>query len=231
MTVGPGPGTAEEESEHVEPIRVLLVDDHAVVRRGLTDLLTGAPGIEVVGEAAEGAEALSVARAVRPDVVLMDLQMAGVDGVEATRLLQAEENPPQVLVLTSFSDRERIVAALDAGAVGYLLKDADPEEVIAGVRAVGRGESPLHPRAARELLLARTDAPVPGASSAGSQPKLTPREVEVLRLVRAGLANKQIARKLDISERTVKAHLTSAFQRIGVVDRTQAALWADRNGL
>ncbi len=234
MTTGPGPdGEPADEGtrEPGAPIRVLLVDDHAVVRRGLTDLLSGAPGIEVVGEAAEGAEALAIARDVRPDVVLMDLQMAGVDGVEATRLLQAEADPPQVLVLTSFSDRERIVAALDAGAVGYLLKDADPEEVIAGVHAVGRGESPLHPRAARELLLARTDVPASGTPIAGNHPKLTPREVEVLQLVRAGLANKQIARKLSISERTVKAHLTSAFQRIGVMDRTQAALWADRNGI
>jgi DNA-binding NarL/FixJ family response regulator len=212
-----------------DAIRVLLVDDHAVVRRGLHDLLASASGIEVVGEAADGAEALTRARELRPDLVLMDLQMAGVDGVEATRLLQAAEHVPQVLVLTSFSDRERIVAALDAGAVGYLLKDADPDEVISGVRAVGRGESPLHPRAARELLLARTD--VSNGGPAGGQPKLTPREVEVLRLVRSGLANKQIARRLSISERTVKAHLTSAFQRIGVVDRTQAALWADRNGL
>jgi len=231
VTTDPEAAGTGEAPEQSGPIRVLLVDDHAVVRRGLTDLLTGAAGIEVVGEAADGAEALDLVRSVRADVVLMDLQMAGVDGVEATRLLQAEVDPPQVLVLTSFSDRERIVAALDAGAVGYLLKDADPDEVIAGVRAVGRGESPLHPRAARELLLARTDLPSAGAPSAGAQPKLTPREVEVLRLVRAGLANKQIARKLDISERTVKAHLTSAFQRIGVVDRTQAALWADRNGL
>jgi DNA-binding NarL/FixJ family response regulator len=218
-----------------DPIRVLIVDDHAVVRRGLHDLLGGEPGIEVVGEAGDGAEALSRARELRPDVVLMDLQMAGVDGVDATRLLQAEEHVPQVLVLTSFSDRERIVAALDAGAVGYLLKDADPDDVIAGVRAVGRGESPLHPRAARELLLARTDvtgpAGGPGGGPGGGLPRLTPREVEVLRLVRSGLANKQIARRLGISERTVKAHLTSAFQRIGVVDRTQAALWADRNGL
>jgi DNA-binding NarL/FixJ family response regulator len=233
MTTEPEVGGGPDAAGSSGPIRVLLVDDHAVVRRGLTELLTGALGIQVVGEASDGAEALTLARAVHPDVVLMDLQMAGVDGVEATRLLQAEADPPQVLVLTSFSDRERIVAALDAGAVGYLLKDADPDEVIAGVRAVGRGESPLHPRAARELLLARVDLPssAAGAPAAGAQPKLTPREVEVLRLVRAGLANKQIARKLDISERTVKAHLTSAFQRIGVVDRTQAALWADRNGL
>jgi DNA-binding NarL/FixJ family response regulator len=213
-------------TEADEAIRVLIVDDHAVVRRGLHDLLAGAPGIEVVGEAADGAEALTIVREVQPDVVLMDLQMAGVDGVDATRLLQHEAHVPQVLVLTSFSDRERIVAALDAGAVGYLLKDADPDDVIAGVRAVGRGESPLDPKAARELLLARTD--VSAGPPAGSQPKLTPREVEVLRLVRSGLANKQIARRLDISERTVKAHLTSIFQRLGVSDRTQAALWAQR---
>jgi DNA-binding NarL/FixJ family response regulator len=129
----------------------------------------------------------------------------------------------QVLVLTSFSDSERIVGALDAGAVGYLLKDADPDDVIEGVRAVARGESPLHPKAARELLLAR--------ARPAERPQLTPREADVLRLVRLGLANKQIGRRLGISERTVKAHLTSAFQRIGVVDRTQAALWVERNGL
>jgi DNA-binding NarL/FixJ family response regulator len=145
------------------------------------------------------------------------------DGVEATRTILAEELGAQVLVLTSFSDSDRIIAALDAGAVGYLLKDADPDEVIAGVRAVGRGESPLHPKAARELLLAR--------SRPSERPQLTPREADVLRLVRLGLANKQIGRRLGISERTVKAHLTSAFQRIGVVDRTQAAIWAERHGL
>jgi DNA-binding NarL/FixJ family response regulator len=153
----------------------------------------------------------------------MDLQMPGTDGVAATRAIVAEELGVQVLVLTSFSDSERIVGALDAGAVGYLLKDADPDDVIEGVRAVARGESPLHPKAARELLLAR--------ARPAERPQLTPREADVLRLVRLGLANKQIGRRLGISERTVKAHLTSAFQRIGVVDRTQAALWVERNGL
>jgi DNA-binding NarL/FixJ family response regulator len=204
-------------------LSVVLVDDHAVVRRGLSDLLSSAPDIAVVGTAADGAEALHVVRESRPDVVLMDLQMPGVDGVEATRLIVEEELGAQVLVLTSFSDSERIIAALDAGAVGYLLKDADPDEVLEGVRAVARGESPLHPKAARELLVARTRR--------AERPPLTPREVEVLRLVRLGLANKQIARRLGISERTVKAHLTSTFQRIGVVDRTQAALWAERHGV
>ena len=204
-------------------IRVVLVDDHAVVRRGLADLLASTPDLEVAGTAADGAEALRVVREVQPDVVLMDLQMPGTDGVEATRAIAAMADGPQVLVLTSFSDSERIIAALDAGAVGYLLKDAEPDEVIDGLRAVVRGESPLHPKAARELLLAR--------GRAAERPQLTPRETDVLRLVRLGLANKQIARRLGISERTVKAHLTSAFQRIGVPDRTQAALWAERNGL
>jgi DNA-binding NarL/FixJ family response regulator len=204
-----------------ESIRVVLVDDHAVVRSGLAQLLSSADDIEVVGQAAEGEGAIDVVRRTHPDVVLMDLQMPGMDGVEATRRILAEEIGGEVLVLTSYSDNARIVAALDAGAVGYLLKDADPEEVLSGVRAVSRGESPLHPRVARQRLSARTDTP------AGVQ--LTPREAEVLGLVRDGLANKQIARRLGISERTVKAHLTSVFQRIGVVDRTQAALWAERH--
>jgi RNA polymerase sigma factor (sigma-70 family) len=204
-------------------IRVVIVDDHAVLRSGLEQLLGGQPDIEVVGTAASGAEAIELARQLRPDVVLMDLQMPGVDGVSATREIVGAELA-DVLVLTSYSDAERIVGALDAGAMGYLLKDAEPDEVLSGIRAVARGESPINPRAARELLGARRTT---GAASA----ELTPREREVLVLVRQGLANKQIARRLGISERTVKAHLTSTFQRIGVVDRTQAALWAERNGL
>jgi DNA-binding NarL/FixJ family response regulator len=219
----PTPPSMPSPSSQPARVSVVLVDDHAVVRRGLSDLLASAPDIAVVGAAADGAEALVLVREARPDVVLMDLQMPGIDGVEATRRIAEEELGAQVLVLTSFSDSERIIAALDAGAVGYLLKDADPDDVLEGVRAVARGESPLHPKAARELLLVRTRR--------AERPPLTPREVEVLRLVRLGLANKQIARRLGISERTVKAHLTSTFQRIGVVDRTQAALWAERHGL
>ncbi len=205
------------------PVRVVLVDDHALVRSGLAQLLDAADDIEVVGQASDGAAALAVLAETRPDVVVMDLQMPGVDGVTATRRVVAEHPETQVLVLTSFSDTERIVAALDAGAVGYLLKDADPDDVIEGVRAVSRGESPIHPRAARSLLGARRAAP--------ALPDLTPRETEVLSLVRAGLANKQIARRLGITERTVKAHLTSTFARIGVQDRTQAAVWAERHGV
>jgi DNA-binding NarL/FixJ family response regulator len=203
-------------------IRVVLVDDHAVLRESLARLLDGAPDIEVVGAAGDGEQALDVVRATRPDVVLMDLQMPGVDGVVATRRIVAEQLGCEVLVLTSFSDGERILGALDAGAVGYLLKDADPEDVLDGVRAVSRGESPLHPRAARALLGARKERPTA---------TLTEREREVLDLVRRGLANKQIARRLGISERTVKAHLTSVFARIGVSDRTQAAVWAERHGV
>jgi DNA-binding NarL/FixJ family response regulator len=205
----------------IDPIRVVLVDDHAVLRSGLAALLTGTGDIDVVGQAADGAEAVEVALQHRPDVVVMDLQMPGVDGVEATRRILAEDLGCEVVVLTSYSDSARIVAALDAGAVGYLLKDADPEDLISGIRAVSRGESPLHPRVARQLLSARAERP--------QTVDLTPREAEVLGLVRQGLANKQIARRLGISERTVKAHLTSVFQRIGVVDRTQAALWAERH--
>jgi DNA-binding NarL/FixJ family response regulator len=202
-------------------IRVVLADDHAMVRRGLEQLLTVEPDIEVVGMAQDGAEAIQLVEQTHPDVVLMDLQMPGVDGVEATKQI-AGSSETAVVVLTSFSDSERILAALDAGAVGYLLKDAEPENVIEGLRAAARGESPLHPRAARQLLTAR---------SSSASVELTPREREVLDLVRSGLANKQIARRLGISERTVKAHLTSVFQTIGVVDRTQAAVWAERHNI
>lgn len=203
-------------------IRVIVADDHAVVRQGLAGLIDAAGDMTVLATASDGSAAVELAREHGPDVVLMDLQMPGTDGVAATRLITAEIPGVEVLVLTSFSDTDRILAALDAGAVGYLLKDAEPAELLDGVRAVARGESPLHPRAARQLLVAR---------SSGGRVELSPRETEVLRLVVGGLANKQIARRLGITERTVKAHLTSVFQRIGVADRTQAALWAQRHGL
>ena len=203
-------------------VRVLVTDDHAMVRRGLVELLSAAEGIEVVGEAANGREAVARAEELAPDVVLMDLQMPEMDGVTATKAIAAEAGAAQVLVLTSFSDAERIVDALDAGAVGYMLKDAEPDDLIDAVRSVARGDSPLHPRVARQLLTARSARrPV--------DQELTSREREVLMLVRDGLANKQIARRLGISERTVKAHLTSVFATIGVADRTAAALWAERH--
>ncbi|MDX6535121.1 MAG: hypothetical protein QOJ13_1490 [Gaiellales bacterium] len=204
-------------------IRVVVVDDHAVVRDGLAQLLAASTDIELAGTAGNGEDAVRVALEQEPDVVLMDLSMPGIDGIEATRRLKERLTKTNVLVLTSYSDKERVLAALDAGAIGYLLKDAEPAEIVEAVRAASRGESPLHPRAARAVLSARR----------GGDPldDLTEREREVLALLAAGMQNKQIARRLDISEKTVKAHLTSVFRRIGVVDRMQAALWAQERGL
>jgi len=204
-------------------IRLLLVDDHQLVRAGLRQLLSSTADVEVVAEASGGAEAVASASEVRPDVVLMDLSMPGMDGIEATRRIVEADAAPAVLVLTSFSDRDRVLDALDAGAVGYLLKDAAPEELLRGIRAAARGDSPLDPRVARAVLDQR--------SRARPAVELTTREREVLSLVATGLANKQIARRLGITEKTVKTHMTSIFSTLGVSDRTQAALWASRHDL
>ncbi|MEA2227590.1 MAG: hypothetical protein QOH46_921 [Solirubrobacteraceae bacterium] len=204
-------------------IRVLIADDHGVIRDGLGRLISALPDIELVGVAADGAEAIERAREVEPDVVLMDLDMPKVDGIEATRRVLADRPGTAVLVLTSFSDRPRILGALEAGACGYLLKDVASDEVAEGIRAAARGESPLDPRAARTILTARAE-PDPMAA-------LSDREREVLGLLLDGLPNKLIARRLEISEKTVKSHLTRIFREIGVSDRTQAALWAERQGL
>jgi DNA-binding NarL/FixJ family response regulator len=201
-------------------IRVLLVDDHKLVRAGLQSLIESTDDLVVVGAASDGAEAVQLVDELAPDLVLMDLSMPGVDGVEATRRIAAAHPDVQVLVLTSFSDGERVRRALDAGAVGYLLKDADPEELLDGMRAVVRGESPLDPRAARAMLQSRP---------AARGDDLTEREREVLELITRGMANKQIAHALNISDSTVKAHVGSIFQRIGVADRTSAAIWAERH--
>lgn len=205
-------------------IRVLIADDHAVVRTGLAQLVDTFDGVELVGAAANGEEAVRLVGERAPDVVLMDLEMPVLDGIEATRRIKDGHPELAVVVLTSFSDRERILGALDAGAVGYLLKDAEPDELARAIRAAARGESPLDPKAARALLGARR-----GAATAAET--LSEREREVLSMVTEGLPNKVIAQRLAISEKTVKAHLTSVFRRIGVTDRTQAALWAERHGL
>ena len=202
-------------------IRVVVADEHQVVRSGLELLLATTADIELVGTAANGAEVLEVVARLQPDVVLMDLSMPDVDGVEATRRMTAAHPASRVLVLTSFSDQTRILDALAAGADGYLLKDSDPDDIAGAIRSVFAGESPLDPKAARVLLESRR--------TRRETVSLTDREREVLLLVRGGLANKQIARRLGISERTVKAHLTSVFQRLGVSDRTQAALWASEH--
>lgn len=198
-------------------IRVLVVDDHAMVRAGLTTLLEAEGDIAVVGSAGDGAAAVDAAADSLPDVVLMDLSMPVVDGAEATRRVLAAVPDTKVVVLTSFSDRARVSEALAAGAVGYQLKDCEPAELLGAVRAAAAGNVPLDPRVARVLLPDPTGRPAD---------VLSPREREVLRLVAAGMANKQIARALGISERTVKAHLGKVFRQLGVVDRTSAALWA-----
>ena len=203
-------------------IRVLIVEDHALVRAGLEELLSGAEDIEVVGVAGDGAEAIELATVEEPDVVLMDLSMPVVDGIEATRRIRAAQQDVRVVVLTSFSDQRRILEALDAGAIGYLLKDAEPDELFRGVRAAAAGEAPLAPKAAQALLSAR---------QGGVDAELTQREQEVLGLIAAGLPNKLIARRLEISEKTVKAHLTNIYRRIGATTRTEAALWATEHGL
>ena len=202
--------------------RVMIVDDHGLVRAGLAELLGADDEIEVVATAASGEEAVELATGAAPDVILMDLSMPGMGGAEATRKLLATGTGASIVVLTSLSARERILDALDAGAIGYLLKDAEPDELIRGVRAAARGESPLSPKAAQQVLAARNE----------QRPavELSAREREVLALVGEGLPNKLIARRLEISEKTVKAHLTQVFAQLGVSDRTQAALWLERNG-
>jgi DNA-binding NarL/FixJ family response regulator len=203
-------------------IRVMLVDDHRLVRDGLATLLASAADIEVVGTAADGTAVVEAARACEPDVVLMDLSMPDVDGVEATRLLLAHRPDVRVVALTSFSDQRQVGDALAAGATGYLLKDCTPDVLFDAVRAAYAGHTPIDPRVASALLPGRRSEPAPASSLSG-------RELEVLRLVSKGLANKQIARSLGISEHTVKIHLGNVFKRIGVNDRTSAAMWARDN--
>ena len=202
-------------------IRVLVADDHQLVRAGVRTLLDAEPDITVVGEARDGDEAARSAAGTGPDVVLMDLSMPGVDGVDGTRGVLAACPGTRVLVLTSFSDRERVREVLQAGAIGYVLKDSDPADLVAAVRSAADGHVPIDPRVAAALLPSSGD-PVHDGAVVG----LSPRETEVLRLVSQGLANKQIARALGITERTVKAHLGRVFREIGVLDRTSAALWA-----
>ncbi|WP_034087810.1 response regulator [Streptacidiphilus albus] len=209
-------------------IRVLLVDDHPVVRRGLRALLEELPGLEPVGEAADGAEALALLdRFARdgqpgPDVVLMDLQMgAGMNGVEATRRITALPDPPRVLILTTYSTDADILAAVEAGATGYLLKDAPSEDLAGAVRAAARGETVLAPPVAARLM---------GRVRAG-RPTLSPRESEILGLLAEGLANRQISKRLFISEATVKTHLVHVYDKLGVDSRTAAIAAALQNGL
>ena len=199
---------------------VLLVDDHPLVRAGLSALIGSTDDLVVVAEAAGGQEAVELAAEHAPDVVLMDLSMPGMNGIEATRRVLAERPHSHVVVLTSFHDHSQVAMALAAGAVGYLLKDSDPREVLAAIRSAALGHAPIDPRVARVLL--PSTAPRPGDD-------LSVREREVLELVAQGLPNKLIGRSLGISERTVKVHVSHLFRRIGVTDRTSAAIWARDN--
>jgi len=199
---------------------VLLVDDHPLVRAGLTTLIATTDDLDVVGEASGGEQAVILAGTLEPDVVLMDLSMPGMDGVEATRRILEAHPQIHVVVLTSFADQRRVSEALAAGAVGYLLKDSDARDLLAAIRSAALGNAPLDPRVARALL----PSAMPRVSDS-----LSARELQVLKLVAKGQANKQIGRALGISERTVKVHVTHVFRRIGVTDRTSAAMWAREN--
>ena len=206
-------------------IGVLLVDDHALIRRGLSELIATAEGISVVGAIEDGELAAAAVVELEPDIVLMDMSMPGLDGIDATRAVLLARPSTKVIMLTSFSENARIMAALDVGAVGYLLKDAEPEDIIRALRDAAAGGVPLSPKAARALL------PSNRPSGNADSNALSAREREVLSLVAVGLPNKSIARRLTISEKTVKAHLTRVFTVLGVSDRTSAALWAQRHGV
>ncbi|MEY2443823.1 MAG: hypothetical protein QOC57_281 [Ilumatobacteraceae bacterium] len=204
-------------------IRILLADDHVLVRNGLSQLLDAQPDIEVVGVACDGQEALDMARGLQPDVVLMDLQMPVLDGISAIGELTNTFPDISVIALTTFQEPQQVTAALAAGARGYLVKDVEPEVLVAGIRAVVNGGAPLSPSVAAQLI----------RGAAASQPamvgSLTQRERQILQLIVAGQSNKQIGRELGISEKTVKSHCGRLFQRISVSDRTQAAVWATKN--
>jgi NarL family two-component system response regulator LiaR len=209
-------------------IRVLIVDDHAVVREGLRAFLELQEDVEVVGEAGDGAEALTQTDQLKPDVILMDLVMPKLDGVQAMRRLRLAHPDCRVIVLTSFLDDERLLPAIEAGAAGYLLKNAEPAELVRAIRAAHRGEAVIDPTAAARLVRAIADGGRPTAADAD---RLTRREHQVLELITRGQSNKRIALTLGISEKTVKAHVGHVLAKLGVPDRTQAALRAVREGL
>lgn len=209
------------------PIRILIADDHTLVRAGLRALLDSEPGMEVVGEAADGVEVVDKANALAPDVILLDLVMPRQDGIEAiTKICRADPNA-RILVLTSYTDDDKVFPAIKAGALGYLLKDSEPHELLQAIHSVYAGEPSLSPTIARKLMRELQQPPnLPPAE----QP-LSEREVQVLRLVAQGLSNKEIAERLVVSERTVRAHVSNILNKLHLANRTQAALYAIREGL
>jgi DNA-binding NarL/FixJ family response regulator len=217
----PVPGRAARRG-----IRVLLVDDHQVVRRGLRTFLEVQDDIEVVGEAADGAEGVARAEELKPDVILMDVRMPGMDGIEALRALRERGSTARVLVITSFTEQRSVVPALRAGATGYVYKDEDPEALARAIRSVHAGHVLLQPEVAGALLAG--DA---GSGAQGRGGTLTEREREVLALIADGRSNREIARALVLSEKTVKTHVSNILMKLDLADRTQAALWAVRHGM
>jgi NarL family two-component system response regulator LiaR len=210
------------------PIRVLLTDDHAIVRKGVRALLATERDIEVVGEAGNGAEAVAQAGTLCPDVILMDLMMPQLDGIEATRQITAKFPSIRVIVLTSFAADEKVFPAIKAGALGYLLKDSGPEELLRAIRRVYRGEPSLEPSIARKVLMELSHPPKQQPLTADP---LTERELDVLRLVAQGCSNKEIAVKLSVSELTVRTHVSNILGKLHLASRTQAALYALQKGI
>ncbi len=208
-------------------IRVLIADDHHVVRRGLLFFLKTQKDMDVVGEATNGKEAVELTAKLKPDVVLMDLVMPIMDGIQATKKIKAQHPQTQVLMLTSFSDRDHVIPAIEAGAAGYQLKDIEPDDLVESIRKLMRGENTLHPQATSQLMKVRE----PHVEPPHKLHPLTPREQDVLSELTKGKSNKEIASSLFVTEKTVKTHISNIFSKLLVQDRTQAALYAVKHGL